>query len=233
MDVDILMRKRLNRLRGMGTYQRVEAGTRTPSPEYLLHLAQLLGLAESEYVAIHLELYGVEPTHSLDPASGLEVVSAWRKVVEAQQDMAYLTDRRYNLLFHNEAFAAMFPSGQPPQNTMEWMILDDEARDFCLVDWEREWASRAIPQFRMALASQPRDPVLNRIHEGILRDERARKIYDGSADVYLHPDGERRPLHHARRGRGWVEMVAGQPLSSPGARFMLVMFEEGQQGARI
>ncbi|MFD7233581.1 XRE family transcriptional regulator [Streptomyces sp. NPDC059881] len=224
-DVDFLMD------RGVGTYQKVESGALRPSQEYVLELARVLRFEDSEYVYAHLELFGTEPVQPLNPDAGLMVPPSWQRALAGQREMAYVNDRRYDLRLHNEAFADMFPSGALPANTMEWMLLSDEARDFCLEDWDTEWGPRVIPQFRAALAAHPDDPVLNRIHDRVLKDKRARSLYERGEDVYIHPDGDTRPLHHAKLGRGFATMIAAQPLSSPGARYMTILFDPVREAA--
>ncbi|MGW7362952.1 MmyB family transcriptional regulator [Streptomyces sp. NPDC054841] len=217
--------------RGVGTYQKVESRTLRPSSEYVLELARVLRFGDNEYNYAHLAFLGTEPVLPLNPDAGLTVPPAWQRALEGQREMAYVNDRRYDLHLYNAAFAEMFPSGEPPSNTMEWMLLSDEARDFCLEDWDTEWGPRVIPQFRAALAAHSDDPVLNGIHERILKDKRVRRLYERGEDAYIHPDGDRRPLHHARRGRGFATMIAAQPLSSPGARSMTILFDPGQAAA--
>lgn len=218
-DVDYIMQK------GVGTFGKVESRRLVPSPEYLLELARVLRFKDSEYIYVHLELFGTEPALPLNPDAGLTIPHSWQRALNSQSEMAYVNDRRYDLRLYNQAFAEMFPSGEPPCNTMEWMILSDEARDFCLVDWDTEWGPRVIPQFRAAFAAHPEDPVLNRIYERILKDQRALRLYEQGEKAYIHPDGDRRPLHHAKRGMGFATMIAAAPLSSPGARHMVVLFD--------
>lgn len=211
--------------RPTGHYGRVESGRMRPTQEYLLDLAHAVKLPENTYTFLHLHLYGSEPPAPLDPDRALAVPAPWQRALDGQTEMAYVNDRRYNLVAHNKAFAAMFPSGAPPKNTMEWMLLDDEARDFCLADWDRAWGPLVVPQFRAALAAHPDDPVLRRIEARVLKDKRVKTLYEHPERVYIHPDGDRRPLHHATRGRGFATMIVAQPLSSPGARYMTVLFD--------
>lgn len=219
VDVDIAMG------RGMGTYQKVESGSLRPSPEYLLQLARTLRLTESEYVQAHLDLFGTEPGQCLDPGAGLGIPDAWKRAVDGQREMAYVNDRCWNVRYYNEAFAEWFAAGRPPENLARWFLLSDEARDELLVDWDTEWGPLLVPQFRVAFARLPHDPVLQAIHHDVLRDPRVRPLYERGDRAYLHPDGDRRPARHRRHGRGWLTMVAAQPFSSPGARAMVLLFD--------
>ncbi|MFJ5817274.1 helix-turn-helix domain-containing protein [Streptomyces sp. NPDC093108] len=211
--------------RSVVTYARIESGVSKPTADYLRKLAKLLGFKESEYVLASLELFGTEPP-PLDPQAGLRVLPAWERAVNGQSEMAYVNDRCFNLAYFNSAFVSMFPSGRPPKNIMEWMCLSDEARDGVLLDWDSEWAPRVLPQFRAALAAHPRDAELNALKKRILADGRARPFFEYGDNTYIHPDGDRRPLLHPERGSGWATIVAAGPLSSPGARYTTILFDE-------
>ncbi|MFF8617082.1 helix-turn-helix domain-containing protein [Streptomyces sp. NPDC015350] len=211
--------------RSVATYARIESGASKPTPEYLRTLALLLRFKESEYVLASLELFGTEPA-PLDPRAGLCVPSVWERAVDGQTEMAYVNDRCFNLAYWNRAFVSMFPSGHTPKNIMEWMCLSDEARDGVLLQWETQWAPRVFPQFHAALVAHPNDPVLASLRTRILADRRARRFFDYGDNTYIHPDGDRRPFLHPQRGTGWVTIVAAGPLSSPGARYTTLLFDE-------
>ncbi|MFE4829848.1 XRE family transcriptional regulator [Streptomyces sp. NPDC056672] len=218
-DVDLIMKK------PVGTYGRLESGRLRPTAEYLVEVARQLRLDNDQYTYVHLELFQTEPVLPLDPDAGLCVPPDYQRALDGQQHMAYITDRRYDVRMYNAAFTEMFLDGKVPGNTMRWMLLSEEARDHTLSRWDVEWGPRVMPQFRAALAAHPEDPVHNRLLGDILEDRRARRIYDRMEDAYIHPDGDRRPLHHATLGPGWVTMIAEQPLSSPGARHMTLLFD--------
>ncbi|MER6695034.1 XRE family transcriptional regulator [Streptomyces minutiscleroticus] len=212
-----------------GYYSRVESGRIPLTAEYLLTLSRALRLRESEYIYIHLRVFGTEPLVPLDPDAGRCVPPVWQRAVNAQREMAYVNDRAFNIVMYNEAFAEMFPSGKPPKNAMEWMLLSDEARDHTLVDWDTAWGPLVLPQFRAALAAHPDDADLLRIQEQILADDRALRLHQRTTNsVELHPDGDRRPLRHAVRGLGQVTMIASQPLSAPGSRYMTILFDPAE-----
>lgn len=216
-DIDVLMR------RGAGTYSRVESGRLTPSREYVADLAKVLRLDEATYVHLHLEWFHEAPLPR-NPGPG-SLPPAWQRVLDGQQSMAYVNDGCYRLIAFNQEFASMFPSGTPPRNTMEWMLLSEEARDFCLVDWDTAWGPLVVPQFRAALAAYPEDADLQSIQARVLEDERARRLFDQPERTYIHPDGDRRPLHHAKRGLGFATMIVAQPVTLPGGRYMTVLFD--------
>lgn len=209
-----------------GYYSKVEAGRIPLTADYLLTLARVLRFSEDEYTYSYLQMYGAEPTTPLNPDAGRSIPPVWQRALDTQREMAYVNDRAYNLRLHNRAFVDMFPSGHPPANTMEWMLLSDEARDFCLEDWETEWGPYVMIQFRTALALHPHDPDLHRINERILHDKRALRLHERARGLpYTHPDGDERPLRHARKGLGRATMIVSQPLSAPGSRLMIVLFD--------
>ncbi|MBQ0850365.1 helix-turn-helix domain-containing protein [Streptomyces sp. BH-SS-21] len=208
-----------------GYYSKVEAGRIPLTADYLLTLARVLRFSEDEYTYSYTQTFGAEPGLPLNPDAGRSVPPVWQRALDTQAEMAYVNDRAYNLRMHNSAFTAMFPSGHPPANTMEWMLLSDEARDFCLENWETEWGPYVMPQFRTALALHPDDPDLQRINERILHDKRALRLHEKAGLPYTHPDGDERPLRHARKGLGRATMILSQPFSSPGSRLMIVLFD--------
>ncbi|MEU5437982.1 helix-turn-helix transcriptional regulator [Streptomyces sp. NPDC020719] len=218
-EVDLLMN------RGIGTYQKVESGVLRPTPSYLLELARILQFTDSEYIYAHLEYFGTEPSLPLRPDAGLDVPPSWQHVLDGQREMAYLIDHRYDLRLYNSAFAALFPRGEPPANTTAWMLLDDEARDLCLLDWETAWAPSVISSFRASLAAHPDDPVLKGIQGRILNDPRVRPLYETNDRAIVHPDGDRRPMRHAVLGPGTVTMLVAHLASQPGTRHMTILFD--------
>ncbi|KOT62940.1 MULTISPECIES: MmyB family transcriptional regulator [Streptomyces] len=221
-EIDIAMNS------GIGVYQKVESGALRPSPGYLLQLARTMRFKESEYVQAHVHLYGTEPKEELFPDSGTVIPAAWEYAVHGQLHMSYAHDRSWRVRFHNAPFRTMFPSGQPPANMAEWFLLSDEARDV-LMDYDRSWGPYLMPQFRLALSRWKHDPELCRIYELILDDKRALRLWDRGETTYMHPDGDRRPMNHGTWGEGEVILLAGQPLSSPGARQLIVPFlRDGQ-----
>ncbi|MFD8902552.1 MmyB family transcriptional regulator [Streptomyces ardesiacus] len=183
----------------------------------------MLRLDEATYTQLHLEFFREPPRLRSPGRSGLP--PAWQRVLDGQQSMAYVNDGCYRLMAWNAEFASMFPSGEPPRNTMEWMLLSDEARDYCLVDWDTAWGPLVVAQLRAALAAYPEDPDLQLLQRQVQRDERAGRLFEHAERTYIHPDGDRRPLRHAKRGLGFATMIVAQPFTVPGGRYMTVLFE--------
>ncbi|MFE0178552.1 XRE family transcriptional regulator [Streptomyces sp. NPDC059002] len=208
-----------------GTYSAVEDGSWVPPQEYMRDLARILKLSEGEYALLHHELYSMDPPMSPVADDPALPSPAWQEVIETSNGMAYLSDRSWNVRLYNPAFAAMFPSGQPPQNTMEWTILDDEARDDILIDWESIWAPFALSRFQAALRAFPDDPGLNSTAEQILADPRARRIYEDPRTRESTPAAEDiRPMRHAVHGVGQVRLFMAQPDGAPGSLVVTMRF---------
>ncbi|MEE1757410.1 MmyB family transcriptional regulator [Streptomyces sp. SP18CS02] len=213
--------------RAPDTYGRLESG-RYPNPpaDLLQDVARLLGMNEQEWIALWRYALGQDPPHPLNSRSGEEIPGVWQEALDGISHMAYVNDRSWNLLAHNEAFATLFPGRQVPANTMRWMTVDPQARG-TLSDWETAWAPLVLPQLRAALAADPADQTLAQIEKEVLADPVAARLYDASS-AYIHPDGDERPLHHAELGEGWVTMCAAQPLAAPGARMIILVFHPGR-----
>ena len=124
----------------------------------------------------------------------------------------------------------MFPNGDVPANTMRWMLLDACGRE-TLMDWHTAWAPMVLPQLRAALAARPDDEILRQIEKEVLADPETAALYDAGAS-HPHPDGDERPLLHALEGPGWVTMCAAQPMTAPGSRLMILVFQSGAAHAR-
>ncbi|MCX5384899.1 helix-turn-helix domain-containing protein [Streptomyces sp. NBC_00083] len=214
--------------RAPDTYGRLESG-RYPNPpaDLLQDVARLLGMDEQEWTALWRYCLGQDPPFPLNARSGAEIPGVWQEAVDAIGHMAYVNDRSWNLLTHNDRWAQMFPGRRVPGNVMRWMALDPAAREI-LTDWEHAWAPLVLPQLRAALAADPADRTLAGIEQDVLADPLAAPIYH-SAGASLHLDGDERPLHHAVQGPGWATVCAAQPMSAPGARLIILVFHPGEE----
>ncbi|MBO1330557.1 helix-turn-helix domain-containing protein [Streptomyces sp. VRA16 Mangrove soil] len=216
--------------RTLGTYHRLESGTYpNPPSELLRDVARLFGLNEQEWALLCRYALLQDPPGPLYPSSGKAVPGIWQEAVDGMHHMAYVSDASWDLLAWNQAFVDLFPSGRPPENTMRWMLLDPEAR-LVLADWGRSWAPLVMPQLRAALAARPDDDTLRQIEKEVLADPSGAPIYEAGGAA-LHPDGDERPLLHRRLGPGWATMCAAQPLTTPGARLMILVFHPGAREA--
>ncbi|MEU8682904.1 helix-turn-helix domain-containing protein [Streptomyces sp. NPDC048611] len=209
------------------TYNRLVNGKiDDPSFDLLRAYARALRLTEQEWVAMCRFARGDDPTAPLHPRSGKDVPGMWADAVDGIRHMAYVTDQSYNLLAHNTVFAALFADRQPPPNMMEWMLLHPAARH-TLTDWATVWAPYVLPQLRGARAILPDDCTLAAIEQAVIADPDCGPMYEERTTAQVHPDGQERPLLHPLLGPGWANICAAEPLSSPNARLMIVMFYPG------
>ncbi|MFI7341466.1 helix-turn-helix domain-containing protein [Streptomyces sp. NPDC050085] len=218
--------------RTLGTYHRLESGSYpTPPTDLLRDVARLFGLNEQEWVLLCRYALLQDPPGALYDSSGKQVPGIWQEAVDGINHIAYVSDASWDLLAWNQAFVDLFPSGNPPGNTMRWMLLEQEARTV-LADWHKSWAPMVMPQLRAALASRPEDDTLRQIEKEVLADPEAAPIYEAGGAA-IHPDGDERPLLHARWGHGWATMCAAQPLTTPGARLMILVFHPGPRSVHL
>ncbi|MFF3493047.1 helix-turn-helix domain-containing protein [Streptomyces sp. NPDC002795] len=218
--------------RTLGTYHRLESGTYPNAPAELLRdVARLFGLNEQEWILLCRYALLQDPPGPLNLTAGKEVPGVWQEAVDSISHMAYVTDASWDLLACNRSFSDLFPDAQVPANTMRWMLLDPTART-ALTEWATAWAPLVMPQLRAALASRPEDDTLLQIEKEVLADPEAAPIYEaGGASV--HPDGDERPLLHAKYGPGWVTTCAAQPLTAPGTRLIILVFNPGSRRAHL
>jgi transcriptional regulator with XRE-family HTH domain len=214
--------------RAPNTYNRLETG-KYPNPpvDYLRQVGRLFGLNEQEWISLCRYAGIGDPPSVLNPETGLEVPGVWQEAVDGFIHPAYVTDARWNLLAHNRAFTDLFPAGRLPENTMRWMLLDEDARRM-LLEWKTVWAPLVLPQLRAALAQRPDDPVLTAIADDVVTDPDLAPIWEAGG-AHIHPDGDERPIDHALYGPGHVTMCAAQPLTAQGARLIVLIYHPGSQ----
>ncbi|MEV6725406.1 helix-turn-helix domain-containing protein [Streptomyces xanthochromogenes] len=210
-----------------GTYNRFENGQlSTPSAELLTAVATVLRLGEQEWVFLWRLTRREAPPNPLHRDSGLSVPEEWHGLVDGISGaIAYINDAEWNLLAHNKEFAELFPGGEPPANPMRWMLLDPEAREVVLGDWAESWAPLVMPQLRHAVELHPRNAALARLQADVRRDPVAGPLYAAAAAAPIaYPDGSARPLNHALYGPGRVTTCVAEPVTSPGARVVLLLY---------
>ncbi|RLV10539.1 transcriptional regulator [Streptomyces griseocarneus] len=216
--------------RSLKTYQRLETGQYPNPPEDLLYdVAKILKLTQEQWFVLWRYATETDPPYPLYPTSGMEIPAAWADVVQGMKHMAYVNDASWNVVIYNEAWAELFPSGVIPENTMRWMLLDEDARTRILIGWEEYWAPHVISQFRTALAAAPGDQVLRDIERDALAHPVVGPVYRRAPHEFPRVDGAQRPLHHARLGPGWITMLIAEPLSSPRSRLVVLDHQVDQQ----
>ncbi|MFI6341104.1 helix-turn-helix domain-containing protein [Streptomyces sp. NPDC050535] len=239
------------------TYADLERGDMaTPTAEFLDNVARVLRMEEPERSALYVYSLGHEPPVPMDPTAGTSVAPAWLQAVRnVSGQPSYVSDVAWNILGANDDFVRMFPQrpGAPPRlperNLIRWMLLHEEAREHHLVDWETRWAKPVAAQLRTAVAAHPENRDIQQLDTEVNDDAVAGPIYRRHDLAYVHPDGDTRHMRHSgfvaqhgtddRRDRccerhapsqlGTVTMCAAQPLGSPGARFLFLVFEPTRQ----
>ncbi|MGX1671017.1 MmyB family transcriptional regulator [Streptomyces sp. NPDC055400] len=213
--------------RTLGTYHRLESGSYpNPPTDLLREVAHLFDLNEQEWVSLCRYALLQDPPGPLRPSSGKEIPGIWQEAVDGIEHMAYITDASWDMLTYNSAFAALFPGGHAPANTMRWMLLDPEGRKQ-LTDWDTAWVPWILPQLQAAIATRPHDEILAQIEKEVLADPQLAGVYEAGGALF-HPDGHERPLCHTEKGPGWVSICAAQPMTAPGSRLFILIFRPGQ-----
>ncbi|MFH8612525.1 helix-turn-helix transcriptional regulator [Streptomyces sp. NPDC018029] len=234
------------------TYADLERGEiASPTAELLDSVAKVLRMNESERAAMYVYSLGHQPPTPMDPMAGTTVYPAWHQAVRTVTGQpCFIVDVAWNVLAANDEFIHMFPQtpggpvALPERNLMRWMLLREEAREHHLVNWEKEWAPAAASQLRTAVAAHPDNEDLQRLDREIYEDPVVGPIYRNPSMDYVHPDGDACPVRHAgftntvrvssEQDRccdkhapsqfGMVTMCVAQPLASPGARFIFLVF---------
>jgi hypothetical protein len=214
-----------------GTYNKLINGAlRDPDPKMLEAYARALRMSEQEWHAMYRYARQETPPFALHPKSGFEVPGCWAPAVASIGAIAYVTDCSYNVLATSRRFDEIFTGDLTrPTNMMEWMLTSQDARKI-LGDWRNAWAPYVAPQLRAARAALPNDATLAAVERKVLADPEAGAIYAGEQSTgKVHPDGNERPLNHPLYGPGWASICAAEPLASPLARLMIILYQPGDQ----
>jgi hypothetical protein len=213
---------------GRGTYERLENGRYPNAPEHVLKaVGDLLDLDPHEWVWLWRMTWRRDPPFPLH-ANSEEIPASWLRVINSIPHPVYITTHRWDLVAYNPEFPKIFPDGNVPGNTMEWMLLDPVARDV-LGDWSIAWAPFVAPQLWAARAAYPDDERIADLEQRVLADPVSGPIYRAFGIIYVHPDGACRPFNHPLHGPGWITMHASSPKSSPRFITMTMIFDAGPE----
>ncbi|MDJ0342813.1 XRE family transcriptional regulator [Streptomyces sp. H10-C2] len=215
--------------RAEGTYARLERCVPGTAFETLLpEVAKILRLSDQEWAAVWRYALTKEPPYPLQADQGLTIPGAWRGTLDSIGVMAYINDAGWGTVAFNKEFSLMFPRGEVPQNTMQWMLTCAEARD-TLAQWGTQWAPTLIAQVRAAVALHSDNETLAELEWQILADPVSGPLYRAAdEEAYVQPRADvARPLQHATYGLGWVTMCASSIFGAPGSRLMLLPFTTG------
>jgi hypothetical protein len=213
---------------GRGTYERLENGRYNQAPDHvLMEVGKLFKLDHHEWVLLWRMTNRRDPPYPLIPDTEGEIPASWLRVIDSLPHAAYITNHRWELVAYNPHFPKIFPNRRVPENTMEWMLLNADARHI-LGDWKSSWAPLVAPHVFAARAKHPTDAYLHILEQKILADEVAGPIYRTFGPIYVHPDGACRPFNHPLNGPGWMTLHASSPQSSSSFITMTMIFDPGQ-----
>lgn len=218
---------------GRGTYERLENGRLPKAQEHILKaVGELFRLNSHEWTWLWRMTWRQDPPFPLYGDRDEEIPASWLRVIDAQPHVVYITNHRWEVLAHNFAFTRIFTDRRVPRNTMEWMLLDPEARHV-LGDWAACWAPLVAPHVWAARAAYPDDTYLADLEQRILADKDAGPIYADFGPIFIHPDGACRPFIHPVDGPGWMTLHTSSPKSS--ARFitMTMIFDPGPECPKV
>lgn len=208
----------------VGYYAQLERGVaRHPTEDYLRRLAEVMHLTNDQFVALCQFALSRRPGRPLHPEEGLSIWDAWVGIVEEMPGIVYIQDRAFNVVVSSPAWRDMFP-GDPPENSMAWMLFSAEARSYTLIDWEA-WVIPIIATVVSKWADNPEDETLAAIYRQILRDPLTRPLLQRALrQARPHPAGARRRVRHALLGEGILTVYTAELAGSPGAWLVVCRF---------
>lgn len=214
---------------GRGTYERLENGRLANPPEHLLKaVGELFKLNSHEWTWLWRMTYRSDPPYPLSGDRDDEIPASWLRVIDSVPHAVYITNHRWELVAFNYRFTRIFPNRRVPPNTMEWMLLAEEARHI-LGDWATSWAPFISPHVWAARAAYPADAYLADFERRILADPIAGPIYADFGPIFVHPDGACRPFNHPESGPGWMTLHTSSPKSSSRFTTMTMIFDSGPE----
>jgi hypothetical protein len=214
---------------GRGTYERLENGRLPNAPEHILRaVGELFRLNSHEWTWLWRMTWRRDPPSPLHGDSDEEIPASWLRVIDSLPHAVYITNHRWELVAFNHRFPRLFPGRRVPSNTMEWMLLDPDARHI-LGDWATSWAPFVAPHVWAARAAHPDDAYLADFERRILADPEAGPIYADFGPIFVHPDGACRPFNHPEAGPGWMTLHTSSPKSSSRFVTMTMIFDPGPE----
>lgn len=219
-------------------YRRLESGDVRLAEYQVEQLAAWYGLDERARAELYARALGRPPAVASDPVIPAKLPSYWLHIIESIQaqevpeqagvrigPIAYATNLYWDVLAGNHAFGVLFDEGVPPANVFKWMVHDGRAQ---LPGHEEYWLSRLLPQLDHLLLIYQKNPdELRRLRRlKAWADARVKPLEHPPS--YQHPDGDVRPLAHARYGYGSLHIAAAEPMGAPGCRLVIMFFYPGQ-----
>lgn len=206
-------------------YGRLERGELAArySEDFLEKVAYSLQLNDDERTVLFLLAAGRSPAPRIRTSS-TAVNDVLRRVIDRQPWPAYISDRGWDVVVHNDAMREWFPHFAFERNIMRWVYYYPQSK-LQLIDWETSWAPLMLAQLRAAHARWPdNERIAELIRESLQVNDYARQLWDTDPMVYVHPDGDRRKLNLPwEQGVREVEIVAWTPMRADDLRVVMLV----------
>lgn len=206
-------------------YGRLERGDVGPdySDDYLDRVAYALRLSDAERQVLYHLAVGrpAQPRVRTTPPSITPIVE---QIIEAQPWPAWISDKSWDVLYHNRVTEQWLPHFRYESNIMRWLWAYPDAQ-LQLVDYQTVWAPLMLAQMRFANSRWPGTARLEQlITEAMQTSKLFRHLWHTDPMVYHHPDGDRRWMHvPGRRDPIEIEIRAWMPLGDEELRVVFLV----------
>lgn len=216
-----LRREEVAELAGIGVdwYVRLEQGRAVrPSTTTVDALARALRLSKVE----HGHLKALVRQGDRRPFGRETVPDTIRRIVEAFDQPAYVTGRRWDVLVWNRAADEVFAFGRLPEedrNTLITMLTNPRTRQLFGPDWADE-ARRMVAQFRATYDLWADDPAFEALLARLRRDSPEFTAWWKSHDIRA-PVAGTKVLAHPKKGAMRFEYASFQANDDPSLKLVL------------
>ncbi|GHH79049.1 hypothetical protein GCM10018781_56180 [Kitasatospora indigofera] len=206
------------------SYGDFERGLTHREPEFLDRVASVLHMSAHERHVMFLLSNGQEPPQPF--TNQLDSIPAYQLALDSSVLPGYLSNRCWDIELTNQAFRDVWAGRELPTNVLRYILINKEAREHVLLDWETGWALPFLRQQRAALNTSPWEAGLvqlqHELHDAARTDKPLRKLMKHSMDdEYVHPNGDTRLIHHPKWGPTRITLLMTRPLdAASGHRFV-------------
>src|SRR5690606_32417248 len=191
------------------------------SPSVWARIAGVLQLARAERAYLFELAECADPQHPRDDST--EAPGLLRECVDAITAPAYVLDRAWNVLVHNDAMRELFddwPVRDPRPNLLRYIFLDPAARQL-VVDWDQR-ARRVVAEFRADAGAHLDETDVLALLDELNRD----------SDVFAHwwtrhavveREGGVREFQHPRLGRLAYRQTTFRLATHPDLRLVMLL----------
>lgn len=218
-----LRREEVAELAGIGIdwYIRLEQGrTVNPSAATIEALARALRLSRAE----RAHLAGLARHGDRKPFVRETIPQHLRRMVDALNQPAYITGRRWDVLAWNDAADEIFGFGHladEDRNTLRLAFLNPAGRALFGAGWSEE-AKRMMAQFRATYDLWAGDPAFEALLEQLRRGSRDFATWWKAHDVRGGSAGHK-SLQHPRKGRLELRYASFQAIDDPALKLTIYM----------